>query len=742
MVRSFLKMKYSGRATRNVYPVCLNRSIYLGMTFLFGVVVLPAPIVAMELNDFVADSISAHPSIRERVHVFRQVERDRDIANSGWRPSLDLEASTGTYETESPSTGQQKREYESSRAELSLTQNIFNGFDTTYQQEQTDARIGSALYDIYDTADNIALEAVQAYLDAMKQFNLVGLAEANVSSHERILAQIRERNNSGMGRRSELEQTEGRVARAHASLIAQQNNMQDAATRLHEILGRYLELSKTKEPKLPEHPGVTLDKAIDLALLQHPAVKVAGYNVQAALSDSSRAKSNNYPKMDLRLAKEIGDDINGLTGDTDELSLVLNLRYNLYRGGADSAEERKKISAVHQNQEFAARVRRQVINTMRLAWAADQSLSHQLKYLNTHIEKARQTVASYGEEFFIGQRDLIDLLNAESELNSAENQQTEAYYDALAARFRILEAMGALFPVLNLDVSVAENDLQIAKISAHGDDVLPLDSDRDVDKEVDHSDQCDNTLIKDKVDDFGCHEQPSLQFGYDQINQVPVVGDDQLELETNSVLVIPQAVLLENDTDADNDKLRLINFTQPKMGGVAFDDRKNLIYRSADGFNGTDEFSYTITDGQGAVATAIVRLIIAPKDDVQLSKTQYVNYVYKKTKLTPSSEDKIQSIVDKIRELPNVEVEIFAYTDDVGSERYNLALSERRANVTRDLLVSFGIDGNKIKTFGMGEKNPIADNSTSEGQAINRRGEFRFKFGASGHKNPQTILTK
>jgi len=742
LVKFFLKLLNTDRVNSCEHPTSLMFNNRLGMAFLFGVVAIPTSVVAMELNDFVADSISAHPSIREQVHVFRQIERDRDIANSGWHPSLDLDASTGTYETKSPSTAQQKREYESSRAELSLTQNIFNGFDTTYQQQQTEARIDSALYEIFDTADNIALEAVQAYLDAMKQFKLVELAETNVSSHERILSQIRERNDSGMGRRSELEQTEGRVARAHASLIAQQNNLQDAATRLHEILGRYLELSKVKEPTLPEHPNVSLDEVIELALQQHPAIKVANYNVQAALSDSSRAKSNNYPTMDLRLAKEVGDDINGLTGDTDELSLVLNLRYNLYRGGADSAEERKKISIVHQNQEFAARVRRQVINTMRLAWAADQSLSHQLKYLNTHIEKARQTVESYGEEFFIGQRDLIDLLDAESELNSAQNQYTEAYYEALAARFRILEAMGDLFPALKLDVSLTEDDLHISKISAHGDDVLPLDLDRDVDSKTDESDQCDNTLVKNKVNDFGCHGKQTLQFGYKQVNQIPVVGDDQLELEINSILVIPQSVLLENDTDADNDELRLIDFTKPEMGNVAFDDRKNLIYRAADGFSGTDKFSYTVTDGQGAVATATVKLIISPKSDVQLTKTQYVNYLYKKTKLTPTSEENIQSIVDKIRTLPNVEVEIFAYTDDIGSERYNLALSERRASATRDLLMSFGLDGNKIKSYGMGEKNPIADNATPEGQAINRRGEFRFKFGANGQKNPKTILTQ
>lgn len=709
---------------------------------LLVLLVSPISVSSMELNDFVSDSISAHPSIREQVHVFRQVNQDRDIATSGWRPSVDLEASAGSYETESPTTGLQKREYESNRAELSVTQNLFNGFNTKYQIEQTDARVSSALFEIFDTADNIALDAVQAYLDVLKQQKLVKLAETNVSSHERILSQIRERNNSGVGRRSELQQTEGRVARAHASLIGQQNNLQDAATALHEILGRYVQLKRLKAPALPKRPATSLNELIDIALEKHPAIKVAGFNVQSAISDSSRAKSNNYPSVDLRLAKEVGSDINGLDGDTDELSLVVNLSYNFYRGGADRAEERKKISVVHQNQQFAARVRRQVINTLRLAWSADQSLTKQLKFLSTHIEKSRQTVESYGEEFFIGQRDLIDLLDAESELNSAENQYTDAYHEAMAARFRILEAVGILFPALSLDVSVGEDDLHISKISAQGEDSLPLNADRDADKEKSVSDHCDNTQFKKAVDDFGCFNQQQIRFGYNQLNQVPVVGDDQMELEMNSVLVIPQSVLMENDTDADDDELKLIDFTQPKNGAVAFDSKRNIIYRASDGFTGTDTFTYTISDGQNGVATAKVKLIVADKSDIQLTKTQYVNFAFGKSSLTKVSHSKIRLIVNKLRDMPYSEIEIFAYTDNIGSDSYNLALSERRAVATRKLLISLGLDASKIKAFGMGEKNPIADNSTRQGQAINRRGELRFRFYPNGKSKPYALLMR
>lgn len=826
-----------------------------GRKWLLFIALIATPVAsnAMEINDFVADSISAHPEILEQIHVFREVNQDRDIADSGWLPSVDLSASAGTYETESPSIGPVKREYESTRAELSLTQNLFNGFDTEHQQQQTKARASSALYEIFDTADNIALLAVQLYLDLLKQQELVKLAEVNVSSHERILAQIRERNESGVGRQSELQQTEGRVARAHAGHIAQQNNLQDAASQLHEMLGRNVELTELKLPETPDLSELPLEELTDIALEKHPAIRVANYNIQAALSDSSRARYNNYPRVDLRLAKEVGDDLNGIAGDTDQLSLVLNLSYNLYRGGADKANQRKKISVVHQSQEFSSRVRRQAINTLRLAWVADQSLTSQLRYLNTHIVKARETVASYGEEFFIGQRDLVDLLDAESELNTAKNQYAVAYYDSIAARYRVLEAMGELFPALSLKIEVGEDDLQISKvkssggdilplaattqmannasadagkvaavvkkskkdasampgyslelaksltdeadsnavienksttaipadieavelsgvseysldhgqikpedsmlalaaaeitvpqIQAKGEDELPLDPDRDADKEENETDHCDNTKSEVYVDSYGCHDQIKINFGYDSLNAIPIVGDDELHVEMNSVLVITQSVLMENDIDADNDTLRLVDFTQPAHGNLAFDAQKNIIYRAADGFTGTDGFSYTVSDGQGAVVSAYVKLVVEPKSEMRLTKTQFVNFIYKSSKLTPASSAKVESIVEMIKNLPGVGIEIYCYTDNIANESYNQALSNRRAEATRNLLISFGVDGNRIKAFGMGENNPIADNSTDEGRAINRRGEIQFIFSAPAGKESALLPKK
>ena len=74
---------------------------------------LSAPTYALDMTDILIDTISAHPEIKESMHSYRRVVQDQVIANSGWRPSVDLNASTGLYEEDSPATNNQSNDYDS-----------------------------------------------------------------------------------------------------------------------------------------------------------------------------------------------------------------------------------------------------------------------------------------------------------------------------------------------------------------------------------------------------------------------------------------------------------------------------------------------------------------------------------------------------------------------------------------------------------------------------------------------------
>lgn len=710
---------------------CLPRGWFSARAKLFSIAlllllsVLAKPAMALEMTEVVVDSVSAYPQVKEKIHVYRQVVSDQEIAAGGWLPSVDLEASTGRFNRNAPLSGNQQLNYDSSTYELSVTQNLFNGFDTTYQAEQADARARSALFDVYDEADNVALQAVQAYLEVIKQRRLYRLAQENVDAHKEILLQIQDRNRSGVGRRSQVQQTEGRLARAQANLIAQQNNLEDSATLLHQILGRYVDPETLSEPELPIQPGDNVDELIEQALVDHPAMQVAASNIAAAQADQLRSLRSNYPNLDLELANEYGDNVGGVLGEIDETRITLNLTYNLYRGGRDRAEQSKKISALYEQKEFAARVRRQVINTLRLSWTADELLKKQLTFLEAHVERAGETVESYREEFFIGQRDLVDLLNAGNELNTARNQQAEALYDFLAARFRVYEGIGRLFEATDVDFEINQGGMRIARLQTDKVDKLPLPVDEDRDLKNDPMDQCDNTLPQRSVNPYGCAYPSTVS----ATKLAPSLQDDYFDVDASSMLVITHAQLLANDSDGDPDNLEVVDVSQPEIGVVAFNGDNELVYRPPEGFTGTDSFRYHVADVRDGtiVEVATVHLSISESGGVDLGKRQLVNFIYNQTELTDMSRIRVKSIIELLKQAPDVLIYIYTYTDDVGSNAYNLALSIKRAEALKTMLVSGGVDPARIKAIGMGEEIPIADNSTPGGQAINRRGEFVFK---------------
>jgi OOP family OmpA-OmpF porin len=96
------------------------------------------------------------------------------------------------------------------------------------------------------------------------------------------------------------------------------------------------------------------------------------------------------------------------------------------------------------------------------------------------------------------------------------------------------------------------------------------------------------------------------------------------------------------------------------------------------------------------------------------------------SKLRPESQEELNKIASMLSADPNFHMKASGYTDDVGNADQNLQLSQHRANSVVAALVHKGISANRLMAEGYGEQNPIADNSTTEGRAENRRVDVGF----------------
>ena len=101
-----------------------------------------------------------------------------------------------------------------------------------------------------------------------------------------------------------------------------------------------------------------------------------------------------------------------------------------------------------------------------------------------------------------------------------------------------------------------------------------------------------------------------------------------------------------------------------------------------------------------------------------------INFDFDHTEIRESVRKRLSRVIRLLKEMPEVDVKIVGYTDDVGSAEYNLSLSLRRAESVRDYIVTRGIDDTRMSVAGRGKAEPLVPNSTPEGRAVNRRVEF------------------
>jgi len=113
-------------------------------------------------------------------------------------------------------------------------------------------------------------------------------------------------------------------------------------------------------------------------------------------------------------------------------------------------------------------------------------------------------------------------------------------------------------------------------------------------------------------------------------------------------------------------------------------------------------------------------------DNIRLIMPDNITFDNNQYHLRDSFQDVLQSVILVLKKYPDTVLEVEGHTDSVGSDEYNLNLSERRANAVADYLINKGITPDRLDAFGAGEKHPVATNSTELGRSLNRRVELKI----------------
>lgn len=409
------------------------------------------PGTAQQLSTVVEKAVTTHPEVRARYQDFMSSLEGQNVARGGLRPQVTAQGWIGK---EWRSHMENSASYNWNRPgwNLDLRQLIFDGGITSNTVRQWGFEKLSGYYELMAATNNLANEATAAYLDVQRYREMQVLASDNFAVHESTLKQLRERQQSGVGRGVDLEQANGRLALAQSNLMTESNNLNDVMQRYRRVVGEYpaadLDVAPDVKAQMPQAGAV---QNFTESLRHNPSLLSKQALVQAAQAGATASKGSRAPLVELRAG--VGRDRNQPAGDyRDQQSahVQLLMTYNLYRGGADEARIRQTAAQSYAARDVADYTCRNIQQELSVSWNNIIRLRQQLPFLREHELSTSKVRVAYQQQFQIGQRTLLDLLNTENELFDARRALLNAQYDLKKYEYQWLGLSSQLLSTLGL----------------------------------------------------------------------------------------------------------------------------------------------------------------------------------------------------------------------------------------------------------------------------------------------------
>ncbi|HIC81881.1 MAG TPA: hypothetical protein EYH07_10080 [Kiloniellaceae bacterium] len=425
---------------------------------------------AMSLTEAVEQAIATNPDIGVVASNREAVDQELRQARGLYLPQIDLAAGIGVENfDDSTSRANNSGGTETTRRQetsLTLQQRLFDGFEAGATVEREQARVESAANRVYENSAVLALDAIGAYLEVLRQRDLVKLAEDNVAYHQQVLAAQQERLRGGGGSEADVAQTEARTARADNTLIETLNDLRDSEAIFTRIIGSF----PGNDLTYPEFPAGSLpsdlEDAVQLAVRNNNTTKIFEADVRTAEAEVELSEVPFYPAITLEAQSEYNDGTSAL--DTYEFNnqVMVRVRWNLFRGGIDRAARQEALFRLTESKNRRYQSVLESQQEMRTSWFALEAARDSIEALETARDFNRATLDAYEQQFEVAQRTLLDVLDAENELFVSEGQLVTAQTNEQLASYRVLGVGGVLLETLG--VSAPEQAVVEQKSWAEG----------------------------------------------------------------------------------------------------------------------------------------------------------------------------------------------------------------------------------------------------------------------------------
>ncbi|SDP14435.1 outer membrane protein [Filomicrobium insigne] len=403
---------------------------------------------AETLNQALSAAYTYNPRIDAERARLRATDESVPQARSGYLPFVEGNADLGVQDSrvrfdDEVGGGRSGRRSTPRGYDVSVQQNLFNGFRTTNLVNQAEANVRAGRENLREIERQVLFDAVTAYMDVVRDQAIVGLQENNVNVLSRELSATQDRFEVGEVTRTDVAQAQARRAGAVSDLDLARANLKSSRARYERVIGS--PPSNLREPTVPYRlMPKTLEAAIARAEHENPLIITALYLEQAASYNVDTIRGELLPTVTLEARYQDRFESSDSIAESETTTVTGRINVPIYQGGEVSARVRAaKHTHVSRLQDIED-VRTQVREVTVTAWSQYQAAVAQIESDKVQVTANQTALAGVREEEKVGQRTLLDVLNAEQELLNSQVQLETSRRNLIVAAYGLLSSVGRL----------------------------------------------------------------------------------------------------------------------------------------------------------------------------------------------------------------------------------------------------------------------------------------------------------
>ncbi|MFN3514144.1 MAG: TolC family outer membrane protein [Phenylobacterium sp.] len=412
-----------------------------------------APASAETLADAIALAYETNPTLQAQRATQRALDETWVQARTGYRPTLNASATAQWRETRVPGGVPQAngttlygpQETDAGSAGLTLTQPLYTGGRVAAALSAAEADILNGRENLRRIETQVLALVITAYVDVRRDQEALRIREENVRVLQRQLEESQARFDVGEITRTDVAQSEARLAAAQAQLSQAQAQLAISRANYAQVVGQNpgdLEPEPSLAPLLP----ADVTQAFDAADTDNPQIRAAEYAQQASRARVAGARAERMPRLDLRGTVGFSGELDPLDTDRYAREVVgqATVSVPLFTGGLTNSRVRQAIERNNADRISVETARRSVLQALTQSWNQLTAARANIVSTETQVRAARIAAEGTRQEQQVGLRTTLDVLNAEQELRAAELSQITARRDEYVAAASVLANMGRL----------------------------------------------------------------------------------------------------------------------------------------------------------------------------------------------------------------------------------------------------------------------------------------------------------